>query len=183
MRPLARSGRIVCPVCREEQKESEIYPNNYDKREIMSLKIYCDQQEKGCKWKGELRERETHNETCGYVDVLCNDCEEMVMKKDIENHTKKTCKNRKVECVYSKTTASFKFLNDHHGKCEMCRVPCEYCKQQVARREMNEHVSKDGTCHYSPLECEFREAGCQFIGNRKALKIIYIMSLHLMLVF
>ena len=74
-----------CPVCREEQKESEIFLNNYDKREIMSLKIYCDQQEKGCRWKGELRERETHNEICGYVDVLCkNECGEMVMKKDME---------------------------------------------------------------------------------------------------
>ena len=68
VRPLARRGRIECPVCREDQNESEIYPNNYDKREIMSLKIYCDQQEKGCGWKGELRRRETH-ETCGYVDV------------------------------------------------------------------------------------------------------------------
>ena len=172
VRPLARCGRIECPVCKEEQKESEIYPNNYDKREIMSLKIYCDQQEKGCGWKGELRKRETHNETCGYVDVLCKtECGEMVMKKDMESHMKKTCMNRKVECVYCKITVTFKFLNDHHTQCEMFPVACEYCKEQVVRKEMNEHVSKDGICPNSPLECEFSEAGCQFIGNRNEMTI------------
>ncbi|XP_062512182.1 TNF receptor-associated factor 6-B-like [Corticium candelabrum] len=172
VRPLASCGRIVCPVCREEQKESEIFPNNYDKREIMSLKIYCDQQEKGCGWKGELGERETHNETCGYVDVLCkNECGIMVMKKDMESHMKETCVNRKVECVYCKTTVTFKFLNDHHTKCEMFPVACEYCKEQVVRKEMNEHVSKDGICPNSPLECEFSEAGCQFISNRNEMTI------------
>ena len=172
VRPLARRGRVVCPLCREEQNESEIYPNNYDKREIMSLKIYCDQQEKGCGWKGELRERETHNETCGYVDVLCkHECGEMVKKKDMESHMKKTCMNRKVECRYCNTIVTFKYLNDHHTKCEMFPVACEYCKQQVVRGEMNEHVSKDGTCPNSPLECEFSEAGCQFNGNRNEMTI------------
>ncbi|XP_062512481.1 TNF receptor-associated factor 6-B-like [Corticium candelabrum] len=171
-RSLARRGRIECPVCREEQNESEIFPNNYDKREIMSLKIYCDQQEKGCGWKGELRKRGTHNNTCGYVDVLCkHGCGKMVMKKDMESHMKKTCMNRKVECRYCKTTVTFKYLNDHHTKCEMFPVACEYCKQQVVRGEMNEHVSKDGTCPNSPLECEFIEAGCQFIGNRNEMTI------------
>ncbi|XP_062512086.1 TNF receptor-associated factor 6-like [Corticium candelabrum] len=171
VRPLARRGRIVCPVCREEQNESEIFSNNYDKREIMSLKIYCDQQEKGCKWKGELRERETHNETCGYVDVLCkNECGEMVMEKDMESHRKKTCMNRQVKCVHCKTIVTFKCLNDHHAQCEMSPVACEFCRRQVRRGEMNEHVSKDGTCPNSPLECEFSEAGCQFIGNRKEWK-------------
>ena len=172
VRPLASRGRIECPVCKEEQKESEIYPNNYDKREIMSLMIYCDQQEKGCGWKGELRERGTHNETCGYVDVLCkNKCGIMVITKDMESHMKKTCMNRKVECRYCKTTVTFKFLIDHHRKCEMFPVACDYCKEQMVRKEMNEHVSKNGTCPNSPLECEFSEAGCQFIGNRNEMTI------------
>ncbi|XP_062512293.1 TNF receptor-associated factor 2-like isoform X2 [Corticium candelabrum] len=138
----------------------------------MSLKIYCDQQEKGCGWKGELRERETHNETCGYVDVLCkNKCGEMVMKKDMESHIKKKCMNRKVECRYCKTTVTIKFLNDHHALCEMFPVVCKHCRQRVVRKEMNEHVSKIGTCPNSPLECEFREAGCQYIGNRNEMTI------------
>ncbi|XP_062512232.1 TNF receptor-associated factor 5-like [Corticium candelabrum] len=170
VRPLARRGRVVCPVCREEQKESEIYPNNYDKREIMSLKIYCDQQEKGCKWKGELRKRERHNETCGYADVLCeNECGEMVKRKRMGYHLQRVCMNRQVDCGYCNTTVTFKFRNDHHGKCEMFRLACEYCGQGVVRREMNEHVSKDGTCPNSPLECEFREAGCPCIGNRNEM--------------
>ncbi|XP_062512172.1 TNF receptor-associated factor 6-like [Corticium candelabrum] len=185
VRPLTRRGRIVCPLCREEQNESEIFSSNYDKREIMSLKIYCDQQEKGCKWKGELRKRERHNETCGYADVLCeNECGEMVKRKRMGYHLKRVCMNRQVDCGYCNTTVTFKFRNDHHGKCEMFRLACEYCGQGVVRREMNEHVSKDGTCPNSPLECEFNEAGCQFIGNRNEMTIhVQRVMLHLILVF
>ncbi|XP_062512297.1 TNF receptor-associated factor 4-like [Corticium candelabrum] len=95
----------------------------------------------------------------------------MVMKKDMESHVKKTCMNRKVECRYCKITVTFKFLNDHHAQCEMFPVACKYCQEQVVRKEMNEHVSKDGTCPNSPLECEFSEAGCRFIGNRNEMTI------------
>ena len=94
-----------------------------------------------------------------------------MMKKDMESHMKKTCINRKFECSYCKTTVTFKFLNHHHTKCKMFPVTRKFCKQQVVRREMNEHVSKDETCPNSPLECEFSEAGCQFIGNRNEMTI------------
>ena len=89
----------------------------------------------------------------------------------MKNHMKKTCVNRKVECLYCNTTVIFKFPNHHHRNCKMFPVPCKFCNQQVVRREMNEHVSKDGTCPNSPLECEFIEAGCQFIGNKNELKL------------
>ena len=170
VRPLLRRGSIVCPLCRVEQDESEFYPDNYDRREIMNLKIYCDQQEKGCGWKGELKDRDTHNQTCGFVEETCkNGCGEILMRKDMENHMQENCNNRNVDCDYCKTIVTFKFLEDHFGQCEMYPVECEYCEEKVPRKEVNQHVSLEGTCPGCPLECQFSEAGCPFIGTKREL--------------
>ena len=49
-----------CPVCRGELKAANeyLFPNKALEREILDLKIKCNQLEKGCEWVGELRERE-----------------------------------------------------------------------------------------------------------------------------
>ena len=143
LRPLIRDGNATCPVCREELKESEMFLNNMTKREILSLKIYCDQREKGCSWQGELRQCDEHNQECGYVVEVCsNDCGEVIMRKDMDYHKQNMCSRRIVGCCYCDTQLEHGQLTVHYETCDS----------------------------YSPQQCDFASAGCQFIGNKEQLQ-------------
>ena len=189
VQPLKEGGLLVCPICRTQLKETEIYPNNFLKREVLSLKIRCDQHKDGCKWIQELRDRDEHNKTCGHVSEQCtNTCGKRVMKKDMEDHLKTNCSKRKVPCQHCYCMMPYDNLDDHYGKCNMFPVSCRFqCGKRVARKEMEQHVSRQGTCPNSPLACDFREAGtvgCNFTGNRGELEshLQENMALHLSLV-
>jgi hypothetical protein len=142
------------------------------KREILNLKIKCDEQQDGCEWIGELRERDEHNQTCGYVVVPCdNDCNEMVMRKDRKHHKENLCCRRIVGCSYCDVQMEYQEISVHFETCTKYPVSCHYeCGMQIPRGEMDVHASREGSCSKSPLECDFAGAGCQFSGNRRQLQ-------------
>ena len=172
MRPLKKNGRFVCAVCRTEVKECEIFPNNKDKREILSLKIRCDKQKEGCEWIGELRERDGHERTCGYVYKECNNkCGSIVRRKDMKNHLQTKCSKRTVACGHCACEMPSGKLDAHYRECDMFPVSCGFqCGETIVRREMGQHVSRQGTCRNSTLVCDFKEAGCRFTGKRRNLE-------------
>ena len=185
LRPLIRDGNVTCPVCREELKESEMFLNNMTKREILSLKIYCDQREKGCSWQGELRQRDEHNQECRYVAEACsNDCGELGMRIVMDYHKQNKCNRRIVGCCYCDAQLEYGQLTVHYEMCDSYPVDCPYeCGTQVARKYVEVHISREGVCPTSPLQCDFASARCQFIGNREQLQdhvdknIVYHLSL------
>ncbi|XP_062505858.1 TNF receptor-associated factor 5-like [Corticium candelabrum] len=172
LRPLSRNGKTTCPLCRKKLKETEIYPSNKDKREILSLKIRCNKHEEGCNWIGELRKQNEHNQKCGHVAELCgNNCGELVMRKDKKNHESHECSRRIVGCRYCDRLLEHVQLFDHYKECPKYPVSCPHrCGVQVARRDMETHTSREGQCPNSPLQCDFTSMGCRFIGNRKELQ-------------
>ena len=173
LRPLIRNAAVLCPICRTELKETEIYPNNMVKREILSLKIKCDNQEEGCEWTGELRQQDEHKQTCGYVVVPCdNKCEEMVMRKDKNHHEENLCYRRIVSCSYCDVQLEYQeVVSVHFESCVRFPVGCHYgCGMQIPRGDMDVHTSREGICSKSPLQCDFADAGCQFSGNRMQLE-------------
>ncbi|XP_062512126.1 TNF receptor-associated factor 3-like [Corticium candelabrum] len=197
------NDRYTCPIChlaareptltkcghqfcqKEKLKKSEIYPNNMTKREILSLKILCDKCEAGCSWQGELRQRDEHNQECGYgVEACSNDCGEMIMRKDMDYHKQNECNRRIVDCYYCDTQLEYGQLTVHYETCYSYPIDCPYeCGTQVARKDVEVHISREGVCPTSSLQCDFASAGCQFIGNREQLQdhldknIVYHFSL------
>ncbi|XP_062516055.1 TNF receptor-associated factor 6-like [Corticium candelabrum] len=171
LRPLSRNNKVICPLCKRQLKLNEIYPNNLAKREILSLKILCDQHRVGCPWRGELRDRETHRTTCVYMEELCvNQCGENVLKKDMETHKQVECPKRVVFCVYCRELMAYVDLLTHLDECDALPVPCIYqCGATVIRSEMTVHTGIRGSCTKSLLPCEFKHVGCHFEGNRGTL--------------
>ncbi|XP_062505861.1 TNF receptor-associated factor 6-like [Corticium candelabrum] len=172
LRPLIVDNNLTCPVCRTELKESEIYPNNMVKREILSLKIVCARCKEGCAWIGELRQRDEHNQECGYVVQPCdNNCGENVMRKDMDSHKKNECHRRTVGCCYCDGELEYEQMSGHYKTCAKYPVACPHqCGVQIARECMEMHASREGECPNSPLQCDFAFAGCQFIGTKKKLQ-------------
>ncbi|XP_062505844.1 TNF receptor-associated factor 4-like [Corticium candelabrum] len=168
--PLISDGKMICPLCRKELKEAEIYPSNMVKREILSLNIRCDMHEEGCNWIGELRERNQHNQVCGHVAEMCN-CGNRIMKKNGENHERNECQRQIVRCCYCDEVLENVQLASHYEVCYKYPVGCSHrCGMQVARKGVEMHSNKEGECPNSPLQCDFASAGCHIIGNRKELQ-------------
>ena len=149
---------------------SKIFPNNALKREVLNLKIKCDQHGKGCEWVGELRSRNEHSVHCEYVDEECsNKCGEMVTRKAMTIHKEKQCQRRKTSCQHCGWSKEWKNLPDHYKKCHRYPVNCVHCGEMLARYKMAQHTGRQGTCLNSSLSCDFEEIGCPFKGNRKEL--------------
>ena len=92
VRPLMRGGTLTCPICRARSLSNQIFDDKRLKREIMALKINCDQSGKGCKWSGELRQREQHNDQCGYVSKPCvNECGQVAVLPTLLNEIAGVC--------------------------------------------------------------------------------------------
>ncbi|XP_062505855.1 TNF receptor-associated factor 6-like [Corticium candelabrum] len=172
LRPLIVDSNLSCPVCRTELKESEIYPNNMVKREILSLKIVCGRFKEGCAWIGELRQRDEHNQECGYVVQPCdNNCRENVMRKDMDSHKKNECNRRAVGCCYCNGELEYEQMSGHYKTCAKYPVACPHqCGVQIARECMEMHTSREGECPNSPIQCDFASVGCQFIGKKTKLQ-------------
>ena len=161
---------MPCPVCRHQLKDAEIYPNNFLKRQILGLKVYCDRREVGCEWMGELREQEDHNDCCEFVTEKCqNLCGETAMRKDMEHHMQNVCRRRKIECLYCHMSLEYAAKTDHTNVCVMVPIMCD-CGEPVIRKDMDYHTGNEGTCTTALLSCEFANAGCQVRANRKDLK-------------
>ena len=170
--PFFRGDRLSCPVCRYNLNKSQVYPNNLLKREILHLKIQCDQYTKGCSWQGELKQREQHNKRCGYIPDACSkDCGESVMRKDMDNHKEQVCHRRIVGCSYCGTPLEYRHVPNHYVTCDSYPVDCPYkCGMGIARKDVELHTSEEDACSNKPLACEFASAGCKYIGNKRHLK-------------
>ncbi|XP_062518468.1 TNF receptor-associated factor 6-like [Corticium candelabrum] len=160
-----------CPVCRMELEASNIFPNNAMKREILDLIIKCCLHEKGCAWTGELRNGEMHDRECQYVDVVCdNECGQLIMRKDKEDHMANHCLHRMISCENCDRNIKQLEIDDHYKECDKYPINCTYkCGMMVQRCKMEDHIGRRGTCPNSLLGCDFEDSGCQFRGNRHDL--------------
>ncbi|XP_062516053.1 TNF receptor-associated factor 4-like [Corticium candelabrum] len=174
--PSPTSGKVRsvrCPTCRCWLEPDKIYPNNMVKREILGLKILCDEHEAGCQWKGQLKDREEHMAECVYITELCdNKCGRAVMRRDMKKHKRNGCPKRRANCLYCDAGMQYECLEGHLDVCHAFPVPCVYhCGETVARGKMAVHTGKQGSCTESCLQCEFEHMGCSFNGNRKELEL------------
>ena len=157
-----------CLVCRMELEASNIFLNNAMKRELLHLTIKCCLHEKGYAWTGELRNGEMHDRECQYIDVVCeNECGQLIMRKDKEDHMANHCLHRMVSCQLCDLNIKQLEIDDHYKECDKYPIDCTYkCGMMVQRCKMEDYIGSRGTCPNSLLGCDFKDSGCQFRGNR-----------------
>lgn len=165
-------GRRVCPHCREED-----FTHILDKpvqREINQLEIHCTSREKGCKWVGPLESFEAHltdstSRGCGYVEVDCsNKCGEKPQRRELAFHLI-NCPLRQYTCQYCNHRDTFRNITSkHYSRCENFPLACtNRCgATRIKRNLMAQHQR---TCPLEPVECPFKEAGCEVQLVRKDL--------------
>ena len=155
-----------CPVC-GKKGNCNPHPNYPIEREIKSLKVYCTNKKKGCKWQGELRDINNHlgnSDGCKFEKVKCsNKCGKMIERRYLNKHIKTGCLCRKVNCQYCHDTGEHQFIEGQHKEeCPKLPLPCpNKCEAGIILREdMEAHRNE---CPLEMIHCEYYNVGCKRI--------------------
>ncbi len=158
-----------CPHCRQ---------NNFNhirylpfKREIDSMKVHCPRKSSGCNVQVAYGNREDHDKTCPYMEVLCtNRCGKTIFKKDLHSHTRYKCMLRRATCKSCGKIGTYKEIESlgHSSVCPEIWVTCtNSCRARFKRKATQSH---DLVCPEATVDCQFAEAGCEVKPKRKDLE-------------
>ncbi|TRZ00845.1 hypothetical protein DNTS_014115 [Danionella cerebrum] len=136
-----------CPVDNEVLLEDQLFPDNFAKREILSLTVRCSNI--GCNNKMELRQLEKHLSQCKFSTAHCPQCLESVLKSHLDEHKSQFCSQRLMTCPACAGT----FI------CPFANTRCEYCEMELIREQLSLHCDTD--CLKAPVACTFSTFGCR----------------------
>ncbi|XP_071752282.1 TNF receptor-associated factor 6 [Centroberyx gerrardi] len=146
-----------CPVDNEMLLEEQLFPDNFAKREILSLTVRCPNT--GCAEKMELRHLENHVTQCPFATVPCPQCQQPVRTSHLEEHTTLQCQRRPVSCPDCVASFVYEDRQLHELQCPFANVKCQYCGMDLIRDQMESHCDTD--CPKAPIACTFSTFGCQ----------------------
>ncbi|XP_030018296.1 TNF receptor-associated factor 6 [Sphaeramia orbicularis] len=146
-----------CPVDNVMLSEDQLFPDNFAKREILSLTVRCPNS--GCSDKMELRHLENHLAQCQFATVPCPHCQQSVRKTHLEEHTSTECQRRPVSCPDCMAYFVYEDRELHQQQCPFASVSCQYCEMDLLRDQMESHCDMD--CPKAPIACNFSIFGCK----------------------
>ncbi|CAJ1049231.1 TNF receptor-associated factor 6 [Xyrichtys novacula] len=146
-----------CPVDNEMLSEEQLFPDNFAKREILSLTVRCPNT--GCEEKMELRHLENHLAHCQFATEPCPQCKQSVRKSHLEVHTTVECQRRSVTCPDCVASFYYEDTELHEQQCPFANVRCQYCEMDLIRDQMESHCDTD--CPKAPIACNFSIFGCK----------------------
>ncbi|KAM9825546.1 TNF receptor-associated factor 6 isoform X1 [Syngnathus typhle] len=146
-----------CPVDNEMLLEDQLFPDNFAKREILSLTVRCPNA--GCTDKMELRNLENHLAQCPFATVPCPQCQEAVRKSHFENHKTIECQRRPMSCPDCVACFVYEERELHEQQCPFASIKCQYCELDLIRDQMESHCDTD--CPKAPIACTFSTFGCK----------------------
>ncbi|KAK3510183.1 hypothetical protein QTP70_026776 [Hemibagrus guttatus] len=166
-----------CPVDNEVLTEDQLFPDNFAKREILSLTVRC--RNVGCNEKMELRHLENHMKLCEFATVPCPQCEEPVWKNSIEEHMNQDCLQRLITCPDCAESIIYADKQFHEQMCPFVSTVCEYCNMDLIRGQLSSHCATD--CLKAPVACTFNMFGCQekMPRNNLALHMQEFTQMHM----
>ncbi|CAB4014215.1 RING finger 151-like [Paramuricea clavata] len=105
-----------CLTCKDPLTvETLARPQRFLANTLSSLKISCENSERGCRKVVELGSLDTHVATCGFSPMPCSNdqCEEIISRRDKEIHENKVCDFRRVKCDYCAQMVLYKNFMQH----------------------------------------------------------------------
>ncbi|XP_043938763.1 TNF receptor-associated factor 6 [Protopterus annectens] len=151
-----RDAGPKCPIDNEILLENHLFPDNFAKREILSLTVKCPN--KGCLQKMELRHLEEHQVHCKFATMECIHCQCFFLKNEEFEHQTQHCPRRKVSCENCALQMPYDETEIHNQTCPLASVICEYCSAELIREQIPSHYNVD--CPRAPVPCIFSSFGC-----------------------
>ncbi|RMC00268.1 hypothetical protein DUI87_22875 [Hirundo rustica rustica] len=147
-----RDAGHKCPVDNEILLENQLFPDNFAKREILSLMVKCPN--KGCSMKMELRHLEDHQLQCDFSTVECPQCQGTFPKNHLKEHVTQECPRRQV-C------------------CPNCATSMAYEDKEMQRNELARHMQEFTQVHMRMMAQSF-----QNISVTAANPVPFLNGLH-----
>ncbi|XP_074622762.1 TNF receptor-associated factor 2-like isoform X2 [Acropora palmata] len=122
---------FTCPV--DMQSFDTLFPDNFMKREVLSLIIDCPNSDDDCKWKGEVRHSEVHLASCPAEKEQCtnNNCPTKVKRSEFQRHVQHECLYRQQLCPLCNQSMTAAVLKVHLAQeCKMTKVQCDRCGRE-----------------------------------------------------
>ncbi|CAM9556909.1 unnamed protein product [Lampetra planeri] len=152
-----RDAGPKCPVDNAVLHEGQLFPDNFAKREILSLTVRCPN--KPCGHRGELRALQEHQLRCEYAQVPCVRCEMPVCRRDLAKHEEQECMRRIVTCLHCCEKMAYQDSKNHEQMCPLVVVNCKHCQQELIREQLGPHLEVD--CQQAQVPCTFSPLGCE----------------------
>ena len=124
----------TCPTCKDPLTvETLVRAQRFLANTLSSLKIYCDNSQRGCRAVVELGSLNNHVASCGFSPVPCSNdqCDEIISRRDKEIHENKLCDFRRVKCDYCAQMVLYKNFMQHS-----CPPRKEIREMKAEMREM-----------------------------------------------
>ncbi|KAL1007644.1 hypothetical protein UPYG_G00089430 [Umbra pygmaea] len=154
-----------CPVDNEVLREDQLFPDNFAKREILSLMVRCPND--GCTDKMELRRLESHVMKCEFTTEPCPLCQDAVWKSRLVEHQNQLCRRRPASCEDCAQSFVYEDTKLHESLCPFANVVCQYCGMELIRDQLESHY--DTECPKAPIACTFSSFGCREMMQRTDL--------------
>ena len=159
-----RNPNFNCPNCRKR------IANKYFK-DINTERIYCTNKGRGCHYKGELKDLDSHLTQCLYQLVKCpNQCDvPSIQRQLLQHHLEEDCPNREVSCPHCNITEKHDIVTGSHlEECPNILVPCpnQGCQKYIKRIEMANHRQ---SCIKEIVPCPYASVGCKQRMKRERL--------------
>uniref|UniRef100_A0A1X7ULD4 RING-type domain-containing protein n=1 Tax=Amphimedon queenslandica TaxID=400682 RepID=A0A1X7ULD4_AMPQE len=163
-----------CPMC--NKKKYRTMADKKCSRIINGLEVYCSNKEKGCYWKGELKNMSTHlnkekrEGECQYEEVKCRyrKCQVRKQRRYLRCHENTECLQRPFQCQYCRKKGTFlSITKDHYEECRQYPVTCpnKCVSTNMPRHSVTAHVNRE--CPLESVDCVLSWAGCNDKPLRK----------------
>ena len=149
-------GETVCKLCSKNQ----LNPMKVQKvrNSVADLNIRCPLL-RDCGWSGKLLEGEKHLKVCDRFLIACPlECGDVMKRCVTNNHLRKLCLHREVECEFCDLVIIYKNLNEHLKTCPAHPIVCK-CGLELRRDAVREHIDKD--CELTEIECPYANYSCK----------------------
>ncbi|XP_041365167.1 TNF receptor-associated factor 6-like isoform X2 [Gigantopelta aegis] len=153
-----RESERRCPVDNEPLEETDLFPDNFAKREILNFKLRCPNNKQGCDVLVVLRDIQSHLNQCPFAFIPCpNRCADILLRRDLPNHVQFKCVRRHVECPNCLQTITADGIENHQVNCPMVKMTCRHCGVTLQRHQMSPHYDE---CPKVIVNCDFSYLGC-----------------------
>ena len=161
-----RSFRYTCPSCHSPLAGKYFKDTRID-CDIRHLQIYCTNKEKGCTWQGNLKDIDTHIQTCRTEEVTCAKCDNVMQRHQLEFHNSDECLQRHYKCPHCETDGIYKVMTTSHlQECPDLLLICPHCEDEIKCRGMDAHQQ---VCPKEVIKCPYHDIGCETEMKREMM--------------
>ncbi|XP_065675048.1 TNF receptor-associated factor 6-B-like isoform X2 [Hydra vulgaris] len=162
------NGVLVCPLDNTNLKPEQTFRDKAIERDILQLKVKCNNFLKKCQWTGELKAINNHLGSCEYEEVKClnEQCTTSILRKELSDHMETKCIYRLINCQHCNQKILSCENQIHLETCECLLLYCvNQCGMKIFRKEISSHIID--SCANAIIPCQYYYIGCNFKGMRK----------------